>query len=148
MVTRFSGALMACLLLAAGALQADLKQAKAEPNLEKRSKLALDNAAAALKDAREAYHKGELSQVKELVAEVGQSVDLAVASLQSTGKDPRRSPKWFKRAEIDTRDLNRRIESFSQEMSYTDRPLLEQLHAKVQQAHDDLLMGLMEGKHR
>ena len=31
-------------------------------------------------------------------------------------------------------------------MSYTDRPLLDRVKARVQQVHDELLLGLMEGK--
>ena len=65
-----------------------------------------------------------------------------------TGKDPRRSPKWFKKAEIDTRELLKRLEAFDHEMSFSDRPMLEKVKAKVQQVHDDLLVGLMEGKHK
>jgi hypothetical protein len=139
---------VAICLWTTGVVHADLKQAMAEPNLEKRSKLALDQAESTLQEAREAYHNGELDRVKGLVADVGQAVDLALTSLRATNKDPRRSPKWFKRAELETRDLNRKIESFSHEMSYNDRGLLENLHTKVQQVHEDLLMGLMEGKRK
>jgi hypothetical protein len=127
---------------------ADLKQAMAENNLEKRSALALENAHAALKETREAYRKGENDAVTAGIEEIGQSVDLAYNSLTQTGKDPRRNPRWFKKAEIETRDLDRRLDAFQQEMSYTDRPQLDKLRAKVQQVHDDLLMGLMEGKRR
>ena len=130
----------------AGALRADLRQAKAEPNLEKRSKLALDNAAQALKAAREAYVKGDIAQVKELAAEIGESVQLADTSLRQTGKNPRKSPKWFKRAEIATRDLLRRLDAFQQEMSFADRAFLDPVKAKVQKVHDKLLLGVMEGK--
>jgi hypothetical protein len=65
-----------------------------------------------------------------------------------TGKDPRKSPKWFKQAEIETRSLLRRIETLQQQMSFSDRELLDKTKAKVQQVHDDLLVGLMEGKHK
>ncbi len=40
-------------------LDADLAHVKAEPNLEKRSKLALDNAETALRWARVSYTDGE-----------------------------------------------------------------------------------------
>jgi hypothetical protein len=127
---------------------ADLAKAKAEPNLEKRSKLALDNAAEELRAAREAYRNGESEQVAAHVAEIGESVDLAWESLKQTNKDPRRSPKWFKSAEIATRDLGRKLETFEQDMSFNERAGLDQVKAKVQQVHDDLLLGLMEGKKR
>jgi len=140
-------AVVAALALA-GAARADMKQALAEPNLEKRSQLALNNAVAAYKTARAAYEKGENEQVAAGIAEIQESVDLAYTSLTQTGKDPRRSPKWFKKAEIDTRDLLKRLEAFDHEMSFSDRPMLEKVRAKVQQVHDDLLVGLMEGKHK
>jgi hypothetical protein len=132
-------------LLLAGTLQADLRQAKAEPNLEKRSKLALDNAEFALRAARDAYNKGDDPQVQARAVEVQESVELAAASLVQTGKNPRRSPKWFKRAEIVTRDLLRQLESFQHDMNAADRPMMDTAKAKVQQVHDDLLIGIMEG---
>jgi hypothetical protein len=136
------------LLAAAGSLRADLKQAMAEPNLEKRSRLALENASAAYQTARSAYDAGENEKVTAAAVEITESVDLAYTSLMKTGKDPRRSPKWFKQAEIETRGLLRKIEGFQQQMSFSDRELLDKAKAKVQQVHDDLLVGLMEGKHK
>jgi hypothetical protein len=135
-------------LLAAAGAQADLQKAMAEPNLEKRSKLALENAAAALRAARDAYDKGASDQVKSFVAETSESVALAMKSLDDTGKNPRRSPKWFKRAELELRNLGRRIDDFRQEMSYTDRALLDPVRTQVQQAHDRLLTELMQGKQK
>jgi hypothetical protein len=133
-------------LSAAAPLRADLKKALAEPDLGKRSKLALDNAFAAYQAARDAYRKDDMQQTQASIDEVGQSVDLAYQSLDDTGKNPRKSPTWFKKAELATRDLSRRLASFEDEMSYPDRPMLEKLKARVQQVHDDLLLGLMEGK--
>ena len=135
-------------LALACAAHADLKQALAEPNLEKRSQLALNNATAAYKAARAAYEKGETDQVEAGISEIQESVELAFTSLTQTGKDPRRSPKWFKKAEMDTRELLRRLEAFEHDMGFSDRPMLEKVKAKVAQVHDDLLVGLMEGKRK
>lgn len=123
----------------------DLEAARAEPNLEKRSKLALDNAEAALKAARAAYNKDDAAAAAAALEEMRQSVDLARDSLKQTGKDPRSHPKYFKQAEIATRDLLRKMETFQQEMSYLDRSLVDGAKTRVQQVHDELLMGLMEG---
>jgi hypothetical protein len=145
------GLLPAVLMFAcawAGSLRADLKPALAESNLGKRSKLALDNAAVALKAAREAYQKGDNQAVAAAVDEIRQSVDLAYDSLMQTGKNPRNSPRWFKSAEISTRDLSKRLESFQRDMDFADRPLLDKVKARVQQVHDELLLGLMEGKRK
>jgi len=136
----------ALLLAVTAALQADLKKAMAEPDLEKRSKLALDNAFAAYQGARDLYQKGEMEQVRAYIDEIGQSVDLAYQSLNATGKNPRRSPKYFKNAELSTRELVRRLAGFQEQMSYDDRHLLDALKERVQQVHDELLLGLMEGK--
>jgi hypothetical protein len=144
----WQAAALAAVLATAGPVRADLKQAMAEPNLERRSKLALDNAAAAYQTARAAYDAGENEKVAAAANEITESVDLAYASLMKTGKDPRKSPKWFKQAEIETRNLLRRLETFQQQMSFADRELLDKTKAKVQQVHDDLLVGLMEGKHK
>jgi hypothetical protein len=133
-------------LVGAQAIRADLKRAMAETNLEKRSKLALENAKVAYQAARDAYQKGDLEQTQTFVNEIEQSVDLAYQSLEQTGKNPRSSPRYFKSAEQETSQLARRIEGLQEEMSYTERPMLEKAKARVQQVHDDLLLGLMEGK--
>jgi hypothetical protein len=140
-----AGALALSLWCAVSA-RADLKAALAEPDLEKRSGLALENASDSLKTVRQAYDQNDNAQVAALANEIEQSVDLAQTSLQQTGKDPRNHPKWFKRAEITTRDLLRRLETMQQQMSYADRPLLDKVKAHVTKVHDDLLLGLMEGK--
>lgn len=139
---------LAVTLVLAGAMQASLEEVKAEPNLEKRSKLALDNAEQALTDARAAYAKGNNAAVQAGAAEIRASVQLAIAALNDTGKNPRKSPKWFKHGEIVTRDLLRRLDSFQQEMNVTDRPMLDQVKGDVQQAHDQLLLEIMGGKEK
>ena len=136
-------------VLAAAAVAADgLDTARAEPNLEKRSKLALDNADNALKEARDAYRDGDTVKAETAAAEIEASVDLAYNSLVDTGKNPRKSPKWFKYAEMQTRELGRRLEDFQHQMSFADRAAFDPVKAKVQQIHEDLLMGLMEGRKR
>ena len=131
-----------------GCLRADLKPALAEPNLGKRSKLALDNAAAALRAAREAYGKGDNQKTAAAIEEIRQSVDLAYDSLMQTGKNPRSSPRWFKPAEMATRDLSKKLDTFQQDMDFADRAMLDQVKARVQQVHEELLLGLMEGKRK
>lgn len=141
-------AALAAGLALAGSSRADLSRALKEPNLEKRSGLALENAAAAHKAARAAYETGENKQVAALLAEIQESVELAQTSLTQTGKNPRRSPKWFKKAEIETRDLIKRLDAFEQSMSFDDRKMVEKVKARVHQIHDELLVGLMEGKRK
>jgi hypothetical protein len=136
---------LAMMLLSAAGLHADLKRALAEPNLEKRSGLALENASAALKLARAAYDRGDNDEVAKEAAEILESVELASTSLNQSGKNPRRSD-WFKKAEISTRDLSRRLQDFQDQMSYVDRPLLDKVKERVQKVHEELLLGVMEGR--
>lgn len=149
--TRRAGALQMAMgivlvLVGAGAARADLDQARQEPNLEKRSKLALENADVALRAAREDYRAGDTMDTTTKINEVIESVDLAYTSLTETGKNPRKSPKYFKQAEMQTRELSRKLDDFQHEMSYTDRPTLDKVRIRVQEVHDELLTGLMEGK--
>ena len=139
---------LAMALLFAAALPASLKDVMAEPNLERRAKLALDNAEEAYQAARSAYGAGNTDTVAAALHELQESVEVAYASLQATGKDPRKSPKWFKKAEMETRNLLRRLDSFRDSMSFDDRASVDPVKAKVQQVHDELLMGLMEGKRK
>ena len=137
---------LALTLAGAAAASTELDAVRAEANLEKRSKLALDNAASALRSAREAYQAGDTATVTAKTDEIGESVDLAYNSLTETGKNPRKSPKWFKHAEMETRELTRRLEDFAQQMNYNDRAILDKIRARVEQVHDELLTGLMEGR--
>ena len=131
---------------AAGLSHADLKAALAEHDLGRRSKLALENAGAALKSAREAYQKGDNAALAAAAQEIEESVELAWDSLESTGKNPRKSPRWFKQAEIETRNLLKKLDSLQHDMGFEDRPVLDKAKARLQKVHDDLLIGLMEGK--
>jgi tetratricopeptide (TPR) repeat protein len=131
--------------LALGA--ADLAAVQAEPNLVKRARGALDNAAAAYKAAEEAYiKKGDPEQANAALDEVSQSVELAYASLRQTGKNPVKSPGQFKAAEIRTRELLRRLGDLRQAMSALDRDHIDTVRAAIQKVHDDLLAGIMGGK--
>ncbi|MEK7409712.1 MAG: hypothetical protein AAB225_32015 [Acidobacteriota bacterium] len=134
-------------LAAAAPGRADLAAARAEPNLEKRSRKALDNAAAALTAAEKAYRQGDLKHTQVLLAEVRESVELAHESLQQTGKNPSRSPKHFKHAEIKTRELVRRMGDLREHMAIDDREVVDQVRARVREIHDELLRGIM-GKRR
>lgn len=143
---RLFAAIALAALAAAIPAQADLKRAMAEPNLEKRSRLALENARAAYQTARDAVQKGDNDQLKAAAQELEDSVDLAYQSLEQTGKNARSSPRYFKSAEQETSDLSRRLDSLQQDLGYEDRPLLDKVKARVQQVHDDLLLQLVEGK--
>jgi len=129
-------------------LAMDLAAIKTEPNLERRSQLALDNANVALASARDAFSSGDNGKAQAAVDEVGESVDVAYESLQKTGKSARRSPKFFKRAELATRDLMRRLDGMRDSLSVADRPMVESVRDRVARVHDELIEDLMGRKNR
>lgn len=142
----FRAAVLACLIAAAPAW-ADLEAVKSEPNLEKRAHKALENARNALKAAQRAYlEKNDVAAANASLAEIERSVELCFESLIETGKTPSRSPKHFKRAEIGTRGLLRRLRDFRERMSVMDREEIDRVRATVQKIHDSLLAGIMGGK--
>ncbi len=124
----------------------DLASVKMEANLQKRSELALDNANAALDQARDAYQAGDVSKMELELKEVGESVEMAYRSLEDSGKDARRNPKFFKRAELRSRELLRRLESVRDSVGYEQRFLIDGLRERVDAVHDDLLQELMTKK--
>lgn len=138
-------AVLAAFLAAAPAL-ADLSAARAEPNLERRSRKALDNADEALRLAKEAYSRGDIQRTNAALEELRDSVLLAHESLRQTGKNPSRSPKHFKYAEIKTRGFVRQLEDFRLTMSWEDRDALDQVRTAIEKVHQELLLGIMGGK--
>ena len=124
----------------------DLAAVRQEPNLERRSDLALENAGAALGHVRDAYQAGDLEKTKAEASEVEESVTLAYDSLAASGKDPRRDPKYFKRAEMSTRQLLRRLDGVIDSMSVQDRAILLVVRDRVSDIHDALLNGIMKKK--
>lgn len=136
-----------CICALALPLRADLASIKTERKPEKRAEKALDNAQDAFKKARHAYmEKGDLTQTATLLDEIMDSVQLAYDSLIETGKNPSKSPKHFKKAEIRTRDMLRKLADFRDQMSALDRDGIDKIHASIQKIHDDLLAGIMGDK--
>jgi hypothetical protein len=73
-------------------------------------------------------------------------VILADESLKQTGKNPARSPKHFKHAEIKTRLLLRRLNDFREHMGVDDRETIDQVRAIIDKINQELLLGIMGGK--
>jgi hypothetical protein len=124
----------------------DLAAIKLEPNLERRSDLALQNATAAMDAARDASAAGDIGRVKSSLEEIRESVDLAYQSLVDSGKSARRNPKFFKRAELKTRELMRRLEGLGRAVDSDDRVSVENVRDRVSKIHDNLIEDIMEKK--
>lgn len=123
----------------------DLAAVKAEPNLEKRSEKALVYAGELLTAMRAELDRNDVEKIKDQLLEFEAAVDLSVDSLKATGKNARRSPKYFKRAELRLRELQRRLTTFRQDMSFDDRPVLDRVTAHVAKKIDDLVEATLRG---
>ena len=120
-----------------------LDAVKAEPNPEKRSDLSLALAQRQLDAAQKSYQSGELEATRASFSRVRAAVALSWDSLVATGKNPRKSPKYFKRAEIELRKMLRRLGEFRNAMSFDDRPMVEEVLQETQKTHERLLNAVM-----
>ena len=120
-----------------------LDDVRAERNLEKRSRLALEYAHATLDRAIKTYLDGNPKAGLELLAEIQQAVEISQESLEATGKIPSRKPKHFKRAEIETRALLRELESAETQVNFDDREHVRAVYDRVEEINRALLLGIM-----
>jgi hypothetical protein len=134
--------LSACMILF---LAMDLTAIKSEPNLERRSDLAIDFASASFDDARDAYNAGDTAKWRDAIRDVGASVELSYQALEETGKAARNN-KHFKNAELKTRELLRRLDGMRDMISLEDRDAIEAVRGKVSEVHDQLLQRIMSRK--
>jgi len=112
-------------------------------NLEQQARQALDKADKALTEAKAAYATRDLDKTKEFVQEMLAAVILAEKSLADTGKDARRRPKNFKYGETKTREMLKRIDSLENDMDIDERETVAAAKVKVQEIHDEWLLGIM-----
>ena len=135
------------ILLVAVVVRADLADVKNEPNLEKRSEKALENANMAVDEARKAYKSADLAGFGSRLREVEESAELSYQSLQDTGKAARRSPKFFKRAEMKLHAITKRLEALGSEVSFEDRVQVEATRKKLSDLEDKIVFEIMTKKH-
>jgi len=124
---------------------ADITAVKSEPDLEKRSELALANADRAIDDAKVAYNSGNDQAQHAALIEVQESVEASYAALEHSNKNPRRS-KYYKNAELKVRALMRRLISFREEVSFDTRQSVDAVIKKLSEVHDQLINDVMSKK--
>lgn len=136
----------ALLAVPLAAAQSPLDAAKAESNPEKRSEKALQASQKVLDELRRHGDLGDRAAVKTALANIRAGVELCVESLEASGKDARRSPKYFKKAEIALRKLNRYLEDLRIALPGDDRAPVADLLTYTHQVQDDLLLGIFTKK--
>ena len=133
------------LLASAVALAGGLEAVKAEPNLEKRSEKALAYAGEVVTGMRASLDTSDFEKIQAQLREFSAAVELSLDSLKATGKNARKSPKYFKRAETKLRELQRRLETLRQDMSVDDRPVLDGVTADLSKKIDALVEATLRG---
>lgn len=120
-----------------------LDEVRAERNLEKRSRLALEYAHRTLDRAIKAYLEGNRQASLDLLAEIQEAVETSHEALKATGKIPSKKPKHFKRAEIETRALLRELENAETQVNFDDREHVRAVYDRVEEINRELLLGIM-----
>jgi len=132
-------------LLAVFLAFADLGSVKSQPDLNKRSELALENADHAIDEARKASQAGDDKAMQAALSEIDDSVALCYQSLEETHTTPRKS-RFYKRAELRVSALLRRLSTLRDEVGYETRPAVEGVIKKLSDVHDQLLSEIMSRK--
>lgn len=116
---------------------------KAEVNLEKRYWAALDAGQRALEEARVAMNAGSAAELLGKAKEAGDCVEYAMESLEAMGKHPSQNGKNYKRAELRTRDLLRRIDTLAKDVGIDEREAVQTAQKRIGAVHDKLISGVM-----
>lgn len=123
-----------------------LEAVKSEPNLEKRSEKALVAAQRFLDQLRKGGDLHDRAVLLPALEQIRGGVELCVESLEASGKDARRSPKYFKKAEIGLRKLNRQLEDLRVALSADDRAPVAELLTYTRAVQENLLLGIFTKK--
>lgn len=138
--------ILALAVTALFALESGLDAVKAESNLEKRSEKALEYAADVLTLVRTDIETKPWATVEAQIQEFRAAIDLSYESLKSSGKQARRSPKYFKKADVALRTLGRRLRGIQEVTNLDDRPKLDEVIAHVDRLQDELVAMTMGEK--
>jgi hypothetical protein len=141
-----TAAILLLYLLFAVPLPTTLDQVKAEPNAERRARLAIDFAAAAERNAETAYAKGDMDATVIQLKAMAESMEIAKASLASSGRTPGRNPAPYKYAEQKSQEILTRLRDLEHTMDAEERDTMATPRAKVQEIHDEWFEGIMERK--
>lgn len=123
-----------------------LDQVRAEPNLERRAKIAIEYAAAAERNAEAAYSKNDLPGVTAELKNMQTGVEIARDAFAQTGKTPQRHAGPYKSAELKTQEMLVRLGDLEKRLDADERNVIEGPKSKVQEIHDAWFDGIMGKK--
>jgi len=135
--------LLTLFLLFAAPAPISLDQVRAEHDLERRAKAAIDFAATAERNAEAAFSNGNMQDVVAQLNTMKESMEITRASLVASRKTPGRNPQLYKYFELRTHELLIRLEDFERRLFLEDRDVVAVPKARVQEIHDFWFDGIM-----
>ncbi len=140
-------ALLACFAVGLGAQSPatddPLVAVKAEEDLEKRSKLALEYARKSVGRVAAAYEAADRETARAILASILEAAQLSEESLDETGKVARKKPKHFKRAEIGVRKLLGDLQDLDRTLTFDERQDLKPIIERLDEINSRLLERIM-----
>lgn len=133
-------------LLFFAAAPATLDQVRAEPNLERRARAAVDFATAVERDSETVYSSGDMEATRAAIGTMVLAVELARDSFEQSGLTPGRNPRPYKYAELRVRELLVRLNNLDHKMDTEERAVLDRPRARIQEIHDEWFEGIMGRK--
>lgn len=126
-----------------GPQRPDLASIRGNPMPESRYWAALEFAAARIDAARRQYQEGRIEEMQKSLGELQEAVQICDDTLRGTGRNPSKSPKHFKRAELKEREILRRLRTLEDEVGVEERSIVTKVRTKVSELHDELLYDIM-----
>jgi hypothetical protein len=83
---------------------------------------------------------------KQELDKAASEVERVLQILVDTGKPPYKNAKHYKKAELKTREILRRIDTLLRDAGIDEREALQSAHDRVQRVHEKLLEGVMMKK--
>ena len=88
------------------------------------------------------FADSQFAKLHLAVVEVQDSVELCQEALVSTGKDPRKNTRQFKKVEMRIHQLTRRLRGFAGEVSIEDKPIIERVANRLDEINDEIVTGI------
>lgn len=137
-VRLFQASLVFLICTGAVGAQSLLSELQAEQNPQRRSEKALTFANTAFDSAHDFYLKGEIEKGDAQLDNMTKALNQCVQSLTEAHKG-----KYYKKAEMNVANLQRRLEGLLDELSVQKRGWAEYTNRKLEEIHDKLLNGVM-----
>jgi hypothetical protein len=116
------------------------------PDAEKRYMAAFEAAHKAIDASRTATNDAKPEEAKQLLDSAATEVESVLRILESMGKPPYKNSSNYKKAELRTREVLRRIDTLLRDAGFEEREILKSAHERVTAVHEKLLEGVMSKK--